>query len=142
MQTVLDWEQLRVYYKNIIQGKGEFVMLLASGYAALAFFILSAIKYPLRKLGLNKANALMMKLHEAASGGVFLFGTIHMIMAFVKKKALPLLLSGLAVYLILFVLVAACHMTKDFKVKMKWHRILSLGTVIAIALHMVIYFVL
>ena len=117
-------------------------MLLATGYITLAFFAMTAIKYPLRKLGMKKLNALMMKLHEFASGSVFLVGILHMLMAFKKKKNPILLISGCLVFGILFVLVAACHMTKDFEVKMKWHRRLTLGALIAVAAHMLLFFLL
>ena len=48
-------------------------MSLLFGYLTLACFILLAVKYPLRIAGAHKANALLMKLHEAASGGFLLF---------------------------------------------------------------------
>ena len=41
-------------------------MSLLFGYLTLACFILLAVKYPLRIAGAHKANALLMKLHEAA----------------------------------------------------------------------------
>ena len=43
-------------------------MSLLFGYLTLACFILLAVKYPLRIAEAHKANALLMKLHEAASG--------------------------------------------------------------------------
>lgn len=46
-------------------------MSLLFGYLTLACFILLAVKYPLRIAEQHKANALLMKLHEAASGGIF-----------------------------------------------------------------------
>ena len=48
-------------------------MSLLFGYLTLACFILLAVKYPLRIAEAHKANALLMKLHEAASGGFLLF---------------------------------------------------------------------
>ena len=44
-------------------------MSLLFGYLTLACFILLAVKYPLRIAKAHKANALLMKLHEAASAG-------------------------------------------------------------------------
>ena len=57
-------------------------MSLLFGYLTLACFILLAIKYPLRIAGAHKANALLMKLHEAASGGFLLFALIHVFFTF------------------------------------------------------------
>ena len=53
-------------------------MSLLFGYLTLACFILLAVKYPLRIAGAHKANALLMKLHEAASGGFLLFALLHL----------------------------------------------------------------
>ena len=57
-------------------------MSLLFGYLTLACFILLAVKYPLRIAGAHKANALLMKLHEAASGGFLLFALIHVFFTF------------------------------------------------------------
>ena len=117
-------------------------MTIALGWICLFCFLALVIKYPLRKLGLAKANAFMMKLHEVASGTLFLAGLLHMILALVKKrKNVLLIVSGSVLFAILFIIVAACHMTKDYEVKMKWHRILSLLAVLALAAHMILFFI-
>ncbi len=117
-------------------------MTIALGYTALACFLVLVVKYPLRKLGLAKANAFMMKLHEIASGTLFLAGILHMITALVKKrKHVLLIVSGAVLFAILFIIVEACHMTKDYEVKMKWHRILSLLAVLALAAHIIFFFI-
>ena len=109
-------------------------MSLLFGYLTLACFILLAVKYPLRIAGAHKANALLMKLHEAASGGFLLFALIHVFFTF---KALAI--HG--VWLPVLVLIYACHMTKDIRKKMCWHRWYSLALLMFIALHMVLYFI-
>ena len=49
-----------------------------SGYAAAAALSALLVKYPLRKLGMHKANAALMQAHEAASGAYFLAALLHM----------------------------------------------------------------
>ncbi len=108
-----------------------------TGIAALVCFILLVIKYPLRKLRLFSLNAFLMKLHEAASGIFFLAAIAHMITGFSLIKTSPavLIVSGFAAFVISIVLIAACHMTKDEKKKMYWHRWYSLMTTAAVIVH-------
>lgn len=116
-------------------------MRIITGLAALICFLLLAVKYPLRKLGLHKLNGALMKLHEPASAGLLLAGLVHLIVCLrlLGQRSLLLLLSGLAVFIMCFVIIAACHRMKEPKQKMRWHRILSLITAILIAVHMAAY---
>ena len=116
-------------------------MRIVLGVLTLVCFLLLAVKYPLRKLGLHKLNSALMKLHEPASAGLLLAGLIHLILCLrlFGQQSLLLPLSGLAAFIMCFVIIAACHMMKEPKQKMRWHRILSLITVILIAIHMAAY---
>ena len=78
-----------------------------------------------------------MKLHEGASGIFFLAAIAHMITGFSLIKTSPavLIVSGFAAFVISIVLIAACHMTKDEKKKMYWHRWYSLMTTAAVIVH-------
>lgn len=116
-------------------------MRLITGYLCLACFVLLAVKYPLRKLGLYKLNAGLMKIHEAASGLLFLCAIAHIILAIsvLGQRTLALPLFGAAAFALLVWLVAACHMMKDVKRRMDWHRWLSLASFAAIAAHMAAY---
>ena len=106
---------------------------------ALACLILLVSNYPLRKLRLFSLNAFLMKLHEAASGIFFLAAIAHMITGFslIKTSPAALIVSGFAAFIISIVLIAACHMTKDVKKKMYWHRWYSLLMTAAIVVHVV-----
>ena len=51
-------------------------MRIVLGLLSLVCFLLLAVKYPLRKLGLHKLNGSLMKLHEPASAGLMLAGLV------------------------------------------------------------------
>lgn len=116
------------------------IVHIVTGIAALVCFVLLVIKYPLRKLRFFRLNAFLMKLHEAASGIYFLAAIAHMITGFSLIKANPaaLIVSGFAAFIISVVLIAACHMTKDAKKKMYWHRWYSLFMTAAVVVHVLI----
>ena len=118
-------------------------MSLLFGYLTLACFILLAVKYPLRIAGAHKANALLMKLHEAASGLFFLAAIVHMITGFslISANSAVLTIAGFAAFIISVVLITACHLTKDMKKKMYWHRWYSLLMTAAVIVHIVLAWV-
>ena len=94
-----------------------------SGCTAAVSLAMLMVKYPLRRLGMHKANAVMMQAHEAASGAYFLAALAHMATA--QKSSRIKTLSGLAAFAISVVLIADCHMAKEQKAKMRRHRIYS-----------------
>lgn len=106
-----------------------------SGYTAAVSLAALMVKYPLRKLGMNKANATMMHAHEAASGAYFLAALAHM--ATGQKVVSFKTISGAAAFAISVVLIADCHMAKDQKTKMQRHRGYSAVLAAAAAIHSV-----
>ena len=104
-----------------------------TGYTAAASLAALMVKYPLRKLGLHKANAVMMQAHEAASGVYFLAALAHMATA--QKASRIKALSGFAAFAASVVLVADCHMAKEPKSKMQRHRAYSAVLAAAAAIH-------
>lgn len=112
-------------------------MRIFTGIIALVCFLLLSVKYPLRKLGLHRPNAALMKCHEHASAGLLLAGLIHLILGIgrIKVQGALLVLSGIGVFVMSIVIIAACHMMKDPGQKMRWHRALSLVTALLTVLH-------
>lgn len=105
-----------------------------SGYAAAAALSALLVKYPLRKLGMHKANAALMQAHEAASGAYFLAALLHN-MATSPKTSGCKAASGAAAFAVSVVLIADCHMAKDQTSKMQRHRIYSAALAAGAALH-------
>lgn len=127
----------------ITGGETEEKMRLFTGYTALFCFVLLVVKYPLRKLHMYRANAFLMKLHEAASALLLLVGIVHMLLCIPALKNYGLLIgiSGFSMLGMSFIIVAACHMTKDKVKKMSWHRWLSLAGVLIVAAHIAAYLI-
>ena len=117
-------------------------MGLITGYINVLCFILLGVKYPLRRLRFHKVNAFFMKLHEGASGLLFISAIAHLVFVFKKLTLYPaaMWLAGCAAFALVFWIIAACHMMKDRAKRMDWHRWLSLALCIAIAVHMAMYF--
>ncbi len=105
----------------------------ASGCAAAASLAALMVKYPLHRLGMHKANAVMMQAHEAASGAYFLAALAHMATA--QKMSRFKTLSGIAAFTVSVVLIADCHMAKDQRAKMQRHRAYSAALTLTTLFH-------
>lgn len=106
------------------------------GIAAAASFLPLIIKYPLRKLGFERINAHLMKLHEAASAGFWLFGIIHAVISLVRGKGGRLTKASGAFSLALGTwLITDCHIAKDYEKKMFRHRCYSLALTASLLCH-------
>lgn len=108
-----------------------------TGGATAVCFALLVVKYPLRKLGLHRLNAKMMKLHEPVSGGLVLAGALHCaaVLSGKGKPSLPAVVTGSAFSALYMSLVTACHLTEDRKKKMHDHRLWSLASALALGAH-------
>ncbi len=104
-----------------------------SGYTAAASLAALTVKYPLRRLGMHRANAAMMKLHEPASGAYFLAALAHMATGSGCSRLKAL--SGAAAFATSVVLIADCHMAKDQTAKMQRHRAYSAVLTAFAAIH-------
>lgn len=112
----------------------KYALQKTSGIVALGSLAALLVKYPVRRLGLNKTNAALMKAHEAASGAFFLAAGAHMLTGLHgTRKSVA---TGLAAYLTSVALIADCHMTHDGH-KYDRHRDYSLALGIAAAAHIV-----
>lgn len=97
-----------------------------TGIIALVSLLALLIKYPLRRLGMDRLNAFFMKLHEAASGLFFVAAIAHMLSGLRRLRENPFaVISGLAAFAVSVVLIADCHMAKDVQRKLRRHRIYS-----------------
>ncbi len=103
-----------------------------TGAAACGGLAALLVKYPVRRLGLSRADAGLMKAHEAASGIFFAAASAHMLMGLRGPRRA--VVTGTAAYLTAAALIADCHMTHDGN-KMDRHRLYSLLLAVFTAAH-------
>lgn len=104
-------------------------MGIITGYISLISFLLLAVKYVLRRMKNQKMNCFFKRLHKPVSCIFLLSCIIHLILVIPVLKARNLLVTfsgflgfGIAIFIILL-----CHVIKDRKKKMFWHRALTLA---------------
>ncbi|BBF44858.1 FMN-binding domain-containing protein [Lachnospiraceae bacterium KM106-2] len=77
------------------------------------------------------------------SGIFFLACIAHLLFAIpvLNARSIAVVSSGIFAFAVAILLITLCHVTKDKKKKMLWHRILSVVLLLVVGIHLVTYFV-
>lgn len=116
-------------------------MGIVMGYISLLCFLLLVGKYVARKTKRDKINRFFGKLHKPISCVFLLTCVMHMCLVFPVLKARDILVtaSGLIAFFIVILLILLCHIIKDGKKKMFWHRVLTIILLIIAIFHITVY---
>ncbi|MGN0352464.1 MAG: FMN-binding protein [Roseburia sp.] len=116
-------------------------MGIVMGYICLICFILLAGKYVARKSNCAKVNSFFLKIHKPLSLVFLLACIIHLVLVFpvLKGRDILVTISGILCLGILILLIVLCHVIKEKKQKMFWHRLLTVALLIMIAFHVIVY---
>lgn len=117
-------------------------MGLITGYLCLICLILLLIKFVARKCGFQKMNRALAKIHKPVSYVFLALILVHLAFTLpvFKTRDLSVLVSGFLMLGLCFLILILCHVQKKTKPRMFWHHILSLGMLIAVVVHIVVYF--
>ena len=130
---------------------------IITGYICLFCFCILLAKALTRKLGMQKADRLFMKLHKPASGILLIACTVHMILVFpvLKMRNPAVIVTGICAVVTYLLLIIFCHnsgfriLSKNLKknvsepaaYKLRLHRVLSLIMLVCIAAHIIFYYI-
>lgn len=117
-------------------------MGIVSGILCLICFCLLAAKaVTARLLHLKRADRAFMKLHKPVSAFLFVLCFLHILFVFsvLKSRSMFVVASGAAGVLLMFLLICLCHLIKDRKKKMWWHRALTILTAVCLMGHVAAY---
>lgn len=113
------------------------------GYVCLVCFVGMIAKAVTRKLGFQKGNAMLMKLHKLLSAGFLLSGIAHFVLVLpvLRTRAVGVTMTGSAMLLLGVLLIVLCHvMKKNGKRWLRVHRIMAAFMLVCMFGHMAIYF--
>ena len=130
---------------------------IITGYICLFCFCILLAKALTRKLGIQKADRLFMKLHKPASGILLIACTVHMILVYpiLKMRNPAVIVTGICAVVTYLLLIIFCHnsgfriLSKNLKknisdpatYKLRLHRVLSLIMLVCIAVHIIFYYI-
>lgn len=118
-------------------------MGIVLGYVCLVCFAGMIAKAVSRKLGFQKGNALLMKLHKLFSAGFLLSGIVHFVLVLpvLRTRAAGVTVTGSMVLLLGILLIVLCHvMKKSGKSWLCVHRIMAALMLVCTIGHIAVYF--
>lgn len=112
------------------------------GFLCVICFCILSAKFLTAKLHLQKADKILMKCHKPVSGLLVILCFLHIILVFsvLKNRNIFVIILGIVSLLLMFLLIFLCHIIKERKNKIFWHRVLTILVGICIIGHMVTYF--
>lgn len=113
------------------------------GILCLICFCLLLAKAVTAKLHLKKIDKMLLKVHKPVSVFLFIICLIHIIcvVPILKNRNLLVMVSGIVSVTFMVLLVCLCHMIKDRKRKILWHRILAALMATGIIGHFIAYII-
>lgn len=112
------------------------------GWLCLLTFLGLLAKAVTRKLGLNKANRVLMKLHKPLSVAFLVICVLHIlfVLPVFQTRAFSIYATGVGIVVVSLLLILLCHvMTKGKAQQIRWHRILSVIMLFLAIGHIVVY---
>lgn len=116
-------------------------MGIISGILSLICFCLLSLKAVTARIHLKRADSVLRKLHKPVSALLLVLCFFHMLFVFsvLKSRNMLVVISGAAGVLLLFLLICLCHLIKDRKKKMWWHRALTVFMAVCLVGHVAGY---
>ncbi|MGN0366098.1 MAG: hypothetical protein ACI4E5_09225 [Suilimivivens sp.] len=114
-------------------------MGIVFGCLCFVFFCVLAAKAATRRFHLEKADRFLMKLHKPASALLVISCFLHivLVMPVWRNRDILVNITGIAGVIFMLLLIGLCHIIKDEKKKIFWHRALTVILAICVVGHMV-----
>ena len=113
------------------------------GISCLICFCLLSAKAVTANLHLKKIDKILMKFHKPVSGFLIITCFVHIlcVVPILKSRDVLVMISGIVNVVFMVLLICLCHVIKDKREKMLWHRILTILMAIGIIGHFTTYII-
>ena len=118
-------------------------MGIVTGFLCIICFCMLAGKVLTRKCHFEKIDKILLRLHKPVSGILLVCVILHIAFVFpvIKSRGAFVSVLGVVAVILIVMLIALCHMMKNKKQRMKWHRILTIMIAVGIIGHMIAYYI-
>lgn len=118
-------------------------MGIVTGYISLLCFLVLAGKFIGRVSGREKVNDLLRRLHKPVSAVFLCVCLLHLVLVLpvLKTRAASVTASGILCLAAVVLLILLCHMIKNGKKRMLWHRALTLVLLAVVVFHIIVYMI-
>lgn len=102
-------------------------MGIFTGMLCFICFCMLSAKAATAKLHFKKMDKMLMKVHKPASACLVLICFVHIVcvVPIIKSRSLFVVVLGIVTAVWMVLLICLCHVQKEKKKKMWWHRILT-----------------
>lgn len=117
-------------------------MGIVFGYISLLCFCLLAGKWITRKLHIQKVDKFLARIHKKVSVAFLVTCLLHIVFVFhvFTTRSIAVLTTGILNIVVVILLIIFCHVLKDNTIRFRWHRILTVVSMICVFGHMIAYF--
>lgn len=114
------------------------------GILCLICFVLLSAKAVTAKLHLKKMDIILMKFHKPVSAFLMIMCFVHIlyVVPILQNRDVLVMISGIVNVVLMVFLICLCHVIKEKREKMLWHRILTVLMAIGIMIHITTLYVL
>lgn len=118
-------------------------MGIITGYIAAVLLVVLLIKFIARKCKLQKLNKALMKAHKYIAFAFLIVSIIHFVLVIpvLEGRDLLVTISGIAILVVGLFITVLCHVIKNKKQNLKLHQVLSIGILLLLIVHLVVYFI-
>lgn len=118
-------------------------MGILTGYICLLFTVILLAKYITKRCHLTKINEFLMRIHKYAACGFLVVGIVHFILVIkvIDTRNIIVVISGIVMLVTGIVLMLVCHIMKNRKKEIVFHRFFSFVIVIMAITHIASYFI-
>ena len=116
-------------------------MGICFGIICLVCFLLLAAKAITYRCNWKKADRVLMKFHKPICVLLIVSCFMHIIFVIpvLKNRSIFVILTGIASFFVMISLICLCHIIKEKKKKIWWHRCLTIIMAICIVSHVITY---
>lgn len=118
-------------------------MGIFSGILCLVCFCLLSAKAASARLYFKKLDKILLIVHKPVSVFLVIICFVHIcyVVPILKNRNLLVAVSGIVIVLSMLLLISLCHMIKDRKKKILWHRIFVIFMALGVIGHFIIYLI-
>lgn len=116
-------------------------MAVITGYVCLVALLFLLLKFVTKRGGFKRADLFMMKFHKYAALGFIVVGIVHLflVLKVLDTRNIVVMVSGIVIVVSGITLVILCHVLKNRKREIMFHRGLAVIMLAFVTVHVVAY---
>lgn len=118
-------------------------MGIVLGFLCIICFLLLSAKGITRRCHITRIDSLLMRFHKPLSIVLVILCISHIafVIPVLRNRNILVSISGIVIIIAMLLLIFLCHVLKDKKKRMWWHRVLTMIMAVSIVGHILVYYI-